>query len=92
MSMQLPGPLTALSIHSQKLDKSCRPGRIPSRADNCRAAADIKFFCCMRVRPHDNDSIVASLGVTVGAVWVGAEMCTTGAGKRVGWALDKACS
>ena len=61
-------------------------------ADNCGAAADVKLFCCMRVRPHDNNSIVASWGATVEAAWAGAETFTTGAGKRVGWARDKACS
>ena len=84
MSMELPKPLTALSIRSQKSDKSCHLGRVPSRADNCGAAAEIKFFCCMRVRPHDGDSIVASWGATVGAVGVGAETFTTRAGQRVG--------
>ena len=84
MSMELPKPLTALSIHSQKSDKSCRLGRVPSRADNCGAAANVSFFCCMRVRPRDSDSIVASRRATVGAIWAGAEMFTTGADKRVG--------
>ena len=92
MSMELAKPLTALLIHSQKFDKSCHLGRVPSRAANCGAAADIKFFCCMRVMLRDSDSIVASWGPTVGAVWAGAETFTTGAGIRVGWALDKACS
>ena len=92
MSMELPKPLTALSIRSQKSDKSCHLGRVPSRADNCGAAADVKFFCCIRVRPRDSDSIVASWGATVGAVWAGAVTFTTGAGKRVGWALNRACS
>ena len=92
MSMELPKPLMALSIRSQKSDKSCRLGRVPSRADNCGAAADVKFFCCMRLRPHDSDFIVASWGATVEAVWAGAETFTTGAGKRVGCALDKACN
>ena len=84
MSMELPKPLTALSIRSQKSDKSCHLGRVPSRADNCGAAADIRFFCCIRVRPRDSDSIVASWGGTVGAVGAGAETFTTGAGKQVG--------
>ena len=92
MSMELPKPLTALSIRSQKSNKSCHLGRVPSRADNCGAAADVKFFCCMRVRPRDSDFIVASWGATVEAVWAGAETFTTGAGKRVGCALDKACN
>ena len=68
MSMELPKTLTALSIRSQKSDKSCHLGRFPSMADNCGATADVKFFCCMRVRPRDSDSIVASWGATVGAV------------------------
>ena len=68
MSMELPKPLTALSIRSQKSDKSCHLGRVLSRADNCGAAADVKFVYCMRVRPCDSDSIVASWGATVGAV------------------------
>ena len=68
MLMELPKPLKALSTHSKKSYKSCHLGRVPSRADNCGDAADVKFFCCMRVRPHDSDSIVASWGATVGAV------------------------
>ena len=83
MSMELPKPLMALSIHSQKYDKFCHLGRVPSRADNCGAAADVRFFCCMRVRPRYSDSIVASWGATVGVVGSGAETFTTGAGKRV---------
>ena len=59
MLMELPKPLTVLSIRSQKSDKSCHLGRVPSRADNCGTAADIKFFYCMRVRLRDSDSIVA---------------------------------
>ena len=89
MLMELPRPLTALLIHSQKSDKFCHLGRVPSRADNCGAAADVIFFCYMRVKPRDSDSIVASWGATVRAV--GADTFTTGADKGVGWALDKAC-
>ena len=81
MLIELPRRLTALSIRSQKSDKSCHLGRVPSRADNCKAAADVRFFCCMMVRPRDKDCIVASWGETVGAVGAGAETFTTGAGK-----------
>ena len=81
MLMELPRLLTALSIHSQKLDRSCRQGNIPSRADTCGAAANMRRFCCMRVRPRDKDSTVASWSATVGAVGAGAEIFTTGAGK-----------
>ena len=84
MLMELPRPLTALSIRSQKSDKSWHLGRVPSVADNCGAAADVRFFYCINVRPRDRDSMVASWGAMVAAEGVGAVTFTTGAGKRVG--------